>query len=71
MLDSGPVLGLLKAMSKELASPCIRNCCLDDDDICVGCFRSLSEILKWSEASDVEKEQILKQCTMRKLARDN
>ncbi|HWR80770.1 MAG TPA: DUF1289 domain-containing protein [Pseudomonas sp.] len=34
------------------ASPCVRNCCLDDRDICLGCGRRLSEILEWSAASD-------------------
>jgi len=28
-------------------SPCIRNCCLDDDLTCLGCFRSLEEIKEW------------------------
>jgi predicted Fe-S protein YdhL (DUF1289 family) len=37
-------------------SPCVRNCCLNDDDICLGCFRSLDEIKFWNEA--VEKERI-------------
>ena len=32
-------------------SPCVRNCCLDTEDICLGCFRSLQEILDWHEAS--------------------
>jgi uncharacterized protein len=29
-------------------SPCIRNCCLGDDDICLGCFRSIEEIKQWT-----------------------
>ncbi|TVZ37406.1 putative Fe-S protein YdhL (DUF1289 family) [Alteromonadaceae bacterium 2753L.S.0a.02] len=58
-------------MSKELESPCIRHCCLDDNDICVGCFRHLSEILVWAEATDAEKEQILEKCSRRKKERDN
>jgi predicted Fe-S protein YdhL (DUF1289 family) len=31
-------------------SPCVRNCCLDDDDTCLGCFRSLQEIKEWGVA---------------------
>lgn len=31
-------------------SPCVRNCCLNDDDVCLGCFRSLDEIRTWSGA---------------------
>ena len=42
-----------------LASPCIRNCCLDDDNVCLGCGRSLEEIVAWSAASDDDKAAIL------------
>ena len=40
-------------------SPCVRNCCLDDSDICVGCYRSLVEITRWSLVDDDEKALIL------------
>ena len=42
-----------------VASPCIRSCCLDDDDVCLGCGRSLDEIVGWNEASDDEKAAIV------------
>ncbi len=38
--------------SVQVASPCVRLCCLDNSDICVGCFRSLDEIKAWSQADD-------------------
>lgn len=41
------------------ASPCICNCCLNEQDICLGCFRSLNEITEWSQASDLRKQIIL------------
>ncbi len=40
-------------------SPCVRNCCLDGNDICMGCCRSLSEILAWGNASDEQRAAIL------------
>jgi len=46
-------------------SPCVRNCCLDENDICLGCHRALSEILRWSEASEEDKSAILVQCRLR------
>jgi predicted Fe-S protein YdhL (DUF1289 family) len=46
-------------------SPCVRNCCLDDNDICLGCYRSLSEILRWSEAKEDDKKEILTRCRLR------
>ena len=43
----------------KIESPCVRNCCLNEDDVCVGCFRSLTEIMQWGEADDAHKIQIL------------
>jgi predicted Fe-S protein YdhL (DUF1289 family) len=43
----------------DLASPCVRNCCLDDDNVCMGCGRSLEEIVAWGAASDADKRAIL------------
>jgi predicted Fe-S protein YdhL (DUF1289 family) len=42
-----------------LASPCVRNCCLDDDNVCMGCGRSLDEIVAWGTASGADKAAIL------------
>jgi uncharacterized protein len=43
----------------KIQSPCVRNCCLNQDDICLGCFRSLSEIIAWGQASSEERELIM------------
>jgi predicted Fe-S protein YdhL (DUF1289 family) len=40
-------------------SPCVRNCCLDDDDVCLGCGRSLPEIVAWSTSPEERKLEIL------------
>ncbi|WP_084314879.1 DUF1289 domain-containing protein [Pseudomonas jinjuensis] len=40
-------------------SPCRRRCCLDDADICLGCGRSLAEILEWNTADGARRRQIL------------
>jgi predicted Fe-S protein YdhL (DUF1289 family) len=42
-----------------LASPCVRNCCLDEDNVCMGCGRSLDEIVAWGTASAADKAAIL------------
>ena len=47
-------------------SPCIRNCCLDDNDICLGCFRSLEEIRNWSGSDNPGREQILRNAERRR-----
>jgi len=40
-------------------SPCVRNCCLDETDTCLGCGRLLEEILRWRSASDEERAGML------------
>lgn len=52
-----------------LASPCVRNCCLDDDNVCMGCGRSLQEIVAWSSAGPAEKAAILSRSRERTAAR--
>ncbi|EGR0935836.1 DUF1289 domain-containing protein [Vibrio cholerae] len=40
-------------------SPCVRHCCLDDKDICIGCGRTLDEICRRNSATNSEKQEIL------------
>jgi predicted Fe-S protein YdhL (DUF1289 family) len=51
-----------------VASPCVRNCCLDDDDICLGCHRSIEEIIAWGPADSAERRAILERAARRKQA---
>lgn len=52
---------MLKCRMAYMQSPCIRNCCLNTDDVCLGCFRTINEIKKWANTitSIQEKKQIL------------
>lgn len=43
----------------EIPSPCVRNCCLDKKDICIGCGRSVEEIIRWGDADNKERRRIL------------
>lgn len=43
----------------EPASPCCRNCCLNHDDICIGCGRSLIEITGWTKLNQSEKLAVI------------
>ncbi len=49
-----------------VASPCISECCLDDNDICVGCFRHVDEITGWHQATNERRQQIIDNCEQRK-----
>lgn len=44
---------------ERVKSPCVGNCCLNQSDVCVGCFRSLQEIKSWSVADDQLRLQII------------
>lgn len=50
----------------SVKKPCIRQCCLDNNDICVGCYRSLQEILDWHTGDHIDKERIVNHAKMRK-----
>ena len=41
----------------ELASPCV-NICKVEDDVCIGCGRTLDEIANWTSMSNEERKQI-------------
>ena len=46
--------------ANEVASPCVRTCCLDDDDVCIGCGRALAEIVAWGTADDPTRRDVRK-----------
>ncbi|EIW88722.1 hypothetical protein AGRI_08050 [Alishewanella agri BL06] len=51
-------------------SPCVRNCCLDQQDCCLGCGRLLSEITEWHQASSARQQQICVLAAARQAQRD-
>lgn len=38
-----------------VASPCTRVCTLNDDDVCLGCGRTLDDIRRWSAMPEADK----------------
>lgn len=50
----------------KVESPCVRNCCLNDADVCLGCFRSLFEIRNWLQANDATRKQFLQNAALRR-----
>lgn len=53
-----------------LDSPCVRNCCLDENNVCMGCGRLLQEIVAWGAASADDKAAILARSRERREARE-
>jgi len=40
-------------------SPCVGVCKLDENFVCEGCSRTIDEVLKWREYTDIEKRVVL------------
>ncbi|MFP6848242.1 MAG: DUF1289 domain-containing protein [Pseudomonas sp.] len=47
-----------EAAGEPVVSPCRRQCCLDDQDVCLGCGRTLQEILDWSKVDPPRQRAI-------------
>jgi uncharacterized protein len=61
-------LTIMTSLETPIASPCIRNCCLDEDEICLGCFRSLLEVVAWADADNIARQEILNNTKTRRVA---
>jgi predicted Fe-S protein YdhL (DUF1289 family) len=56
-------------VSEETApvvSPCIRRCTLDEADVCIGCGRSLQEILDWTAMDATLRQQARERAAARR-----
>jgi len=47
--------------ASPVLSPCVRMCTLDDDDVCVGCGRTLDDIKGWIAMPDEGKRACIEQ----------
>ncbi|RMW15711.1 Fe-S protein [Pseudomonas syringae pv. tagetis] len=52
-------------IEKPVRSPCVSICALDEQDICTGCQRTVSEITQWSRMSNDERRVVLGLCDER------
>lgn len=42
-------------------SPCVRICMVDGKSgLCLGCFRTLAEIARWTGYTDTERDEIMR-----------
>lgn len=46
-------------------SPCVSICALDENDVCVGCFRTGGEISIWGLLSDAERDEVYRRIALR------
>ncbi len=50
-------------------SPCVEVCSLNNSDVCIGCYRTASEIIEWFSANDQRKREILAAVSERRAQR--
>lgn len=48
-------------------SPCIASCKLNNDKVCIGCFRHIDEIVDWNKKTDEQHAVIFNLIAQRKL----
>jgi predicted Fe-S protein YdhL (DUF1289 family) len=56
-----------KPAEPVVPSPCVSICVLDDNDVCIGCFRTGHEISRWGYVDNDGKKTILKKVEARML----
>ncbi len=61
---------MMSINTDDVPSPCVRNCCLNTDDVCLGCFRTVSEIVAWGQADSNKRKSILRIAEQRKQKAD-
>ena len=54
---------------EEPRSPCVRLCQVDGEGVCIGCYRTLEEIVDWARKSPDDKRRILERVAARRAAR--
>ncbi len=61
----GCCAGAMMEAQRRVASPCVSICALDDDDVCLGCQRTVKEITDWQRLDDEQRRAVLRLCHQR------
>lgn len=61
----------MKDNETPIPSPCVSICALDDNNLCMGCYRTGEEISQWGNLDNDERKKILKQVAERERAAMN
>jgi predicted Fe-S protein YdhL (DUF1289 family) len=51
--------------STVVKSPCVNICCLNEEDVCLGCYRSCDEICKWGGMDNEQRNDVMKKVAER------
>ena len=61
-----PAKPLYSNVSAAVPSPCISLCRLDEQKVCLGCFRHVEDIREWRSADDERRRVICAQAQQRR-----
>ncbi len=50
---------MIKEECSEDPSPCVGVCQYNDEDLCIGCFRTSKEISQWTSMTAEEKNKVI------------
>lgn len=54
----------------KVVSPCVSLCCLDEEDVCMGCLRHVDEITGWHQMDEAQRLALMKELERRRAERD-
>jgi predicted Fe-S protein YdhL (DUF1289 family) len=54
-------------MNDIVQSPCLSICFLDEEDVCMGCYRNAQEITDWQQLSSEQRTEVLKLVVQRRV----
>ena len=56
---------MMSDIEKPVRSPCVHVCALDEQDVCIGCQRTVAEITRWGRMDNAERREVLQLCLER------
>jgi hypothetical protein len=48
------------SVANKVGSPCVSICALNEDSVCIGCHRSVDEIMSWMQMDNDERREVLR-----------
>lgn len=59
-------LSAIGTLMININKPCIKKCSLNEEDVCLGCFRTFDDMIIWNKANQEEKTKMIKIAEQRK-----
>jgi len=57
---------MYRDLTQKIKKPCIRQCSLNEEDVCLGCFRTFDDMLQWNKVNTEEKMKMLEMAEQRR-----